>query len=203
MTKIVRVYTDHKSPYAYCAMAPAYALEREYDIELDWYPYQLRIAGYLGSLDDRTDHQWRRVRYSYMDARRLANEQGLTLYGPKIIFNGYLSAAGMLFAKKNGYVRPYNDLVFERFWRRDFNVDSMEDVRGAIEAVGGDGAAFQAYAEGPGNDEHEACRVEAEEMGVFGVPMFVLDGELFWGGDRIQQLRTQLDRIGVARRAGA
>lgn len=201
MTTTVRVYTDHKSPYAYCAMAPTYALAEEYDIALDWYPYQLRIAGYLGSLDDRTDHQWRRVRYSYMDARRLANEQGLTLYGPKIIFDGYLSAAGMLFAEQHGYVRAYNDLVFERFWRRDFNVDSLDDVRGAIEQVGGDGEAFAAYADGRGKEEHEACRVEAEAMGVFGVPMFVLDGELFWGGDRIPQLRRQLERMGVGRRA--
>jgi len=37
-----------------------------------------------------------------------------------------------------------------------------------------------------------------EAMGVFGVPMFVLDGELFWGGDRIVMLIERLSK----RRAG-
>jgi len=37
-----------------------------------------------------------------------------------------------------------------------------------------------------------------EAMGVFGVPMFVLDGELFWGGDRIDMLIERLSK----RRAG-
>jgi 2-hydroxychromene-2-carboxylate isomerase len=35
---------------------------------------------------------------------------------------------------------------------------------------------------------------------VFGVPMFVFDGELFWGGDRIGLLRERLDEKGVKRR---
>jgi 2-hydroxychromene-2-carboxylate isomerase len=35
---------------------------------------------------------------------------------------------------------------------------------------------------------------------VFGVPTFVLDGELFWGGDRIDLLRERLDEKGVRRR---
>lgn len=33
-------------------------------------------------------------------------------------------------------------------------------------------------------------------MGVFGVPTFVLDGELFWGGDRIYLLRERLAEVG-------
>ena len=41
---------------------------------------------------------------------------------------------------------------------------------------------------------------EAEASGVFGVPTFVFDGELFWGGDRIGLLRERLDEKGVKRR---
>jgi hypothetical protein len=37
-----------------------------------------------------------------------------------------------------------------------------------------------------------------EAMDLFGVPMFVLDGELFWGGDRIDRLIERLSK----RRAG-
>ena len=35
-------------------------------------------------------------------------------------------------------------------------------------------------------------QAEAEEQGVFAVPTFVVDGELFWGQDRIDFVRTKL-----------
>jgi len=53
---------------------------------------------------------------------------------------------------------------------------------------------------GEGGSEHDRLRNEAEASGVFGVPMFVFDNELFWGGDRIGLLRERLDEKGVPRR---
>jgi 2-hydroxychromene-2-carboxylate isomerase len=189
MEKIpVRVYTDYKSPYAFVAKNPTYELAEKYHLELDWYPYTLRIPEYLGSLETRNEHQWRRVRYSYMDARRLANKQGLVLKGPEKIYIGYYANAGLLFAKQHGLFRAYNDTTFERFWRRELDIDSLDAMAALISDIGGDAAAFSEYAEGQGRADHERVITEAEGMGVFGVPMFVLDGELFWGGDRMDML---------------
>jgi 2-hydroxychromene-2-carboxylate isomerase len=71
----ILVYSDYKSPYAFLA-------KDLIDVHLEWLPYTLDIPSYLGSarLDERGDviessrnaHQWRRVRYSYMDCRRQA-----------------------------------------------------------------------------------------------------------------------------------
>ena len=116
MKKRVRVYTDYKSPYAYVANKALFKLERTHDVELEWLPYTLRIAEYLGSVEDRSPHDWRKVRYAYRDARRFANEQGLILKGPRRIYDGALSSAGMLFAQRGGFFRAYHDAVFERFW---------------------------------------------------------------------------------------
>ena len=44
--------------------------------------------------------------------------------------------------------------------------------------------------EGPG--ELAAHQAEAEKQGVFAVPTFVVDGELFWGQDRIDFVRAKL-----------
>ncbi len=191
--KTVRVYTDYKSPYAYVANKEIFALEERGDVVLDWYPYILRIEEYLGALDVRNEHQWRRVRYAYMDARRMANRQGLTLYGPQRVFNGYYAAAGLLFAKANGFFRSYHDMMFDRFFKRQVDMDVLEEMTALVADAGGDGAAFAAYAEGPGRAEVDQVITEAEEMGVFGVPMLVLDGELFWGGERIAMVAERLD----------
>ena len=179
---IVTVYTDYKSPYAFVAKQSTYQLEQDFDIELDWLPYSLDIADYLGSVDARSEHQWRRVRYSYMDARRYANKQGLTMKGPRRIYNGYYSSSGLLFAKKNGFFRVYNDIVFEKFWQHELDIDEIDDVANIIESLGFNPNNFREYAQGIGRDEHALVRKQAEERGVFGVPMFVLNNELFWGG---------------------
>jgi hypothetical protein len=76
--RTILVYSDYKSPCAFLAKDLIYELEDQFDVHLEWLPYTLDIPSYLGSaqLDergeiiesDRNAHQWRRVRYSYMDS---------------------------------------------------------------------------------------------------------------------------------------
>ena len=130
----LRIYSDYKSPYAYLAKDLAYDLERETGARLDWLPYTLDIPAYLGSAkldasgkvleESRNAHQWRRVKYSYLDCRREANLRGLTIRGPKKIFDSSLANIGMLYAKRHGVFRDYHDRVFERFWKRELDIES-------------------------------------------------------------------------------
>lgn len=184
----IRVYTDYKSPYAYVANKPLFDLEDAYGIELEWLPYTLRVAEFMGTVEERTPHFWRKVRYAYMDARRYANAQGLTMKGPKRIYDAFYSSAGMLFAQRNGIFRAYHDMVFSRFWNHDLEIDELADISGVITSVGGSARDFEAYVNGPAREEHDRIITEAEALGVFGVPTMVFNGELFWGGDRIELL---------------
>ncbi len=188
----IRVYTDYRSPYAYLADADIQALETKYDVALDWYPYILPIEQYLGTEDSRTGHQWRRIKYAYKDARRLAEEQGLVLYGAKRLFDGYYSSAGLLFAKQNGFFPAYHRLVFSRVFNRDLEIDDLSQMAQVVEQAGGSADAFRDWAEGDGREAVRAVVAEAEELGVFGVPMLVFNGELFWGRERIPLLERRL-----------
>ena len=195
----VLLWTDYVSPYAFVAKAGAYELERDYDIALEWRPYTLDIASFQQSVEARDPHHWRRVRYAYMDARRFANKQGLTLMGPKKIYYARPINAGLLYARKHGVFRAYNDRAFERFWKRELDAESIEAVE-ALTIEAGAPPGFAAFLAGEGGAEHDRLRAEAEASGVFGVPTFVFDGELFWGGDRIAVLRERLDEKGVPKR---
>ena len=136
--KTIVVYTDYKSPYAYLAKDLIYRLEDEFRVRLDWLPYTLDIPSYLGSarLDERGEvveserspHQWRRVRYSYMDCRRQARKRGLVILGTRKIWDSSIAAIGMLWAKRQGAAafRAYHDRVFERFWRRELDIEDAE-----------------------------------------------------------------------------
>jgi len=57
-----------------------------------------------------------------------------------------------------------------------------------IASVGGSARDFEAYVHGTARAEHDRIIDEAETLGVFGVPTMVFNGELFWGGDRIDLL---------------
>lgn len=204
MTAAIALYIDYKSPYAYLAKDGAYALEREFDVALDWLPYTLDIPSYLGSArvgadgavleEDRTAHQWRRVRYSYMDVRRHANLRGLTIRGTRKIWDSSLAAIAMLWMKQyDGQAfRRYNDTVFERFWERELDIEDRAVMRDVVTQAGGDGGAFLAFADGEGRAEHDRIRAEAEAMGIFGVPTFVVEGELFWGREQLDLIRLRL-----------
>jgi 2-hydroxychromene-2-carboxylate isomerase len=134
-----------------------------------------------------------------MDARRFANKQGLTLMGPKKIFYARPINTGMLYARKHGVFRAYNDRAFERFWKRELDAENIEAVE-ALTIEAGAPPGFAAFLAGDGGAEHDRLRAEAEASGVFGVPTFVFDGELFWGGDRIGVLRERLDEKEVRKR---
>lgn len=199
----VTVYIDYKSPYAYLAKDLAYQLERDLPVRLDWRPYVLDIPKFLGSArvdadgrvleEDRNAHQWHRVRYSYMDCRRQARKRGLTIRGPQKIWDSALAAAGMLYAQRadDAVFRRYNDMVFERFWRRELDIEDVAVIAAVLTEAGADGARFADYAEAGRAEVAEISRA-AEEAGVFGVPSFVVDGELFWGSEHLPDIRAML-----------
>ncbi len=196
MTDRITLYIDYKSPYAYLAKDPAYQLADGFDVELIWRHYTLDIPTFLDAVDQRTAHNWRKVKYAYMDARRFANKRGLMVRGPQKIFDSSIAAIGMLYAQARGAFRPYNDIVFERFWKRELDIEDHDVIAAVLTEAGADAIDFPAYLAGDGRAAHDRMVREAETEGVFGVPTFVLDGELFWGGDRIDLLKERLQPVG-------
>jgi 2-hydroxychromene-2-carboxylate isomerase len=207
--RTVTVYFDYKSPYAFLAKDPAYELERDVPVKVDWLPYTLDIPSFLGSarVDDsgrvveeqRNAHQWRRVRYSYMDCRRQARKRGLVIRGPQRIWDSTLASRGMLYAKRQGdtILRCYHDAVFERFWKRELDIEDPDVVCAVLAEAGGDTTGLPAYLIGEGREELELVCCAAEAIGVFGVPTFVLDGELFWGREHLPDIREILMEASV------
>ena len=202
--RTVTVYFDYKSPYAFLAKDLAYELQRDFPVEVDWLPYTLDIPSFLGSarVEDsgrvveelRNAHQWRRVRYSYMDCRRQARKRGLVIRGPQKIWDSTLASRGMLYAKRQGdaILRRYHDAVFERFWKRELDIEDPDVICAVLAEAGADTAGFSTYLMGEGREELERICRAAEAIGVFGVPTFVLDGELFWGREHLPDIREIL-----------
>ena len=202
MTKTVIVYTDYKSPYAFLAKNPTYGLFDDFRADIDWRPYTLDIPSYLGSAEvdaegkvlaeSRNAHQWRRVKYSYMDCRRRAERLGLVVKGPRRIFDSTVAHVGMLYAHRKRVFKEYHDAIFERFWKRQLDIEDPKAVAAVLSEIGANVSGFQGFLAGEGRAELEHIMEDAHERGVFGVPSFIVDGQLYWGAENLNLVREHL-----------
>jgi 2-hydroxychromene-2-carboxylate isomerase len=200
----IKLYYDFKSPFTYLAMEPAYKLEETHRVRLSFIPLELAIReAYGGELEQRAQRDWDKVRYLYMDMRRFANERGLIISGPQKIFDSRIALMGGLFADRNGRFRPYADRVFERFFKRELNIEDIDALAAVMAEAGLDAAGVRGYAEGEGPNDLRAAAAEAERDGVFGVPTFIVAGELFWGNDRVEWVVKKLDQMKLRRTRAA
>jgi 2-hydroxychromene-2-carboxylate isomerase len=203
---LVEHYFDYKSPYAYLAQADSFALAQRSGVELRLIPYTLDIPSYLGNArvdeqgvvleESRNAHQWRRVRYSYMDCRREASRRGLTIRGPRKIFDSTIAHIGFLYACSDvDGQRAYHESVFRKFWLRELDIEDAKAVRAELAANGFAVQDFYDFVQSAGRTALNKLQSEAESNGVFGVPSYVLDGQLFWGNERFERVEEMIGDV--------
>jgi 2-hydroxychromene-2-carboxylate isomerase len=196
MSEVVKLYFDYKSPFAFLASEPAFALPERYAIELRWIPFLLRIKG----RGERSQYSDWKAQYSYMDARRWANKRGgFPIKGPLKVYDSTPALIGGFFAQRGGFFRAYTEQVYARFFRRELEIDLPEQVAALIAELGYSAADYRSYFAGEGPAALETCIDEAHGDEIFGVPIFVFRGERFWGHDRMPLLEERLVEHGLRR----
>lgn len=203
---VLQVYIDFKSPYAYVAKDPIFALKDEFGVEIDWLPLTLNIGSYLGTArkeagkvveSNRSPRQWLAVKYAYMDCRRYANSRGLVLKGTQKIWDSSIGAIGLLYVKRVSHqdgrsIRNYIDLVYERFWRREFDIEDQVVVQEVLTEAGVDASGFPEYLNGDGRVLHDELQEKILDAGYFGVPTLVIDDQVYFGREHLPEIRWRL-----------
>ena len=190
----IKMYSDYKSPYAYLAFEPAFALPRQYRVRLRWIPFQLRLKG----KGERSVYSEYKVKYSYLDARRWANKRGgIVLKGPIKIYDSTPALIGGLFAEAQGRLLEYSRQVYSAFFRRELEIDQVDAIAGVIEALSLSAEDYRHFLATEGARRYEDAQAEAEADHIFGVPLFIFDGEPFWGYDRLILLEERLIEAGL------
>jgi len=83
--------------------------------------------------------------------------------------------------------------VFNGVWEAQENLADPAIVSRLLNETGFDAGKILAKAHSPEiRAAYERNRLEAIEIGVFGAPSYVLDGEIFWGQDRLDLLEDAL-----------
>lgn len=201
--EIIKFYYDFKSPYTYLALEPALQLEKDYLVQLRFIPWAFRAQeSFGGKLKERNRLNWNKVRYLYLDCRRFANERGLIIRGPERLFDSRLSLIGGCYAEKYNFFPSYANRTFQLFFNRQLNIENIDEVTKILYETSPKNIPFekfaqdfQTYANNQGQKDYVSAENEAEQDNIFGVPTFVVQGEPFWGNDRISWIRKKLDSL--------
>jgi 2-hydroxychromene-2-carboxylate isomerase len=139
---------------------------------------------------ERTPEQWTAVRYAYRDARRYASLLGYTLRGTVKIWDTSLAHIGMAWAKAQGemVLERYLDRFYEQFWRRELDAEDPAVVSRVLADAGADTGGFDEFRAGEGRIRHDAEQAAIFDAGIFGVPSYVVDGELYFGREHLPRV---------------
>ncbi|MGD9834032.1 MAG: 2-hydroxychromene-2-carboxylate isomerase [Piscinibacter sp.] len=86
--------------------------------------------------------------------------------------------------------------VLRAIWSEDRNIADWATLEQIADAQGLDGAALVLSAQAPALvDELNADTQRAIAAGVFGAPTFIVEGERFWGQDRLDFLAERLGAV--------
>jgi 2-hydroxychromene-2-carboxylate isomerase len=195
------IYIDFKSPYAYLAKDPSWALGDKLGVEIDWRPFTLDIPSYLGSakLDgegrvvesQRSETQWKAVKAAYADVRRYGSLRRIVVRGTTKIWDSSLAGIGLLWAKQQGSVvlHKYMGITYERFWKRELNIEDVSVIESVLGEAGASTVDFQKYALGEGRELHDQVQRAAFDAGIFGVPTYIVESEIFFGREHLPRIQ--------------
>jgi 2-hydroxychromene-2-carboxylate isomerase len=201
-TTELKFYFAYTSPFTYLAVEPAYALERTHRVHLRFIPYGVNIRRVYGDVPTRSHRDGMKVRYLYLDVRRLAKERGVIIYPPKKIYSARFAFYGGMCAADQGLFRPYSDRVYERFWKHELDVEKVDALAAILTEAGATTDQFLRYTADENAEAKPRLKqafAEADRDQVFGVPTFVIDNERFWGYDRLNWLVKKLDAMNLRR----
>lgn len=181
--KKVDVYFDYASPWAYLARE---VLERDFPgLATRARPIYLRG---LESFATGVPYGASKLAYIARDLARCAEHERVPLAPPaRFPVDGLHALRGALIAEERGVFDRYHRAMFRAAWSEQRDT-SDRSVAAAIlaEAIGVSAEeAERAITDPAVKARLREATDEAAARGVFGVPTFFVDDEMFWGHDRI------------------
>ena len=89
---------------------------------------------------------------------------------------------------------PYLDAVYRAIWVEGRDMNDPAVVAAVLQGAGFDATALLALAGDPEVKERlKAVTQEAVARGVFGAPTFFVDGQMYWGQDRLDFVQEALE----------
>jgi 2-hydroxychromene-2-carboxylate isomerase len=196
MPRTVDYYFTLASPWAFLGHKPFLDLAKAHGVTIRYKPVDLgEVFPHTGGLPLPKRHPARQ-KYRILELQRWREARGVPLkINPK---HWPFSAATanrtiIAVAQSGGDPGPYTQRAFEGVWARDEDLGQDATLVALLDGCGHDGAKMLASAKSDTVGKLYAdTAAEAVQRNVIGSPCYVLDGEVFWGQDRLDLLASAL-----------
>ncbi len=193
-------YFAPQSPWTYLGHQRFTKLVEQHAIEIDYRPVDLlRVFRASGGLP-LSERPKQRQDYRMAELKRFSQALGVPLDPEPRHFpvSGDLAARLLIAAAQNHGVTKAMQLqgaIGRALWIEDGNIADGDTLTELANRCDLDGAALTRAARSTEIEtQYQGYTDEAIGRGVFGAPTFILDGELFWGQDRLDFVERALDQ---------
>ena len=135
-------------------------------------------------------------KYMFVDFKRFADSYGVPLNNNPffpIITTTLMRMLTGLQMRSDARMHEFMDIIFKAIWVDALNLNAPEIVERVLREAHFDPAdLLQLANEQETKDRLKEVTTQAVERGVFGAPTFFVGEQMFWGQDRIEQLKSAL-----------
>ena len=176
------------STYTYLSVTRLPEVEREAGVTFRWRPFSVRqIMIEMDNIPFRTKPV--KAAYMWRDIERRAVRYGMPIRVPAPYPLAHWDVANRVavLAAAEGWVANYARATYRRWFEEGLEPGTDPNLGDSLREIGQDPARVLPRAASTEiGAAYDAATAEARTLGIFGSPTFVVDGELFWGDDRLE-----------------
>lgn len=197
---LAEFHFDFGSPNAYLAHLVLPEITRETGVPFEYVPVLLGgVFKLTGNRPPMVAFAGIRNKseYEQLEMRRFIARHNITnfAFNPFFPVNTLAIMRGAVAAKQKGVLMPYVDAMFRHMWEKPKKMDDPEVIRAALLESGLDADALIALSQSPEVKQTLADNTERSVVrGTFGSPTFFVGDEIFFGKDRLKQVKEEIVR---------
>jgi len=194
MAKTIDYYHFLISPWSYLVIDRFNELKQRTGVSVNYLPIDVPSTfGNMGGLPPAKRHPSRQ-RLRMDELKRWSSYLSIPINLTPAFFPADQSlAACMLYAMQGEQAAQFSDACLTAVWRDEKNIADESTLEALADAVGCDGRAVLDTAKtSVMSEKFMAVTAQAHASDVFGSPTFSLDGELYWGQDRLDFLERAI-----------
>jgi len=188
MTVPMDFYYFVGSTYSYLSVMRIEPLAAQAGVSVRWRPFNVREI--MLEMDNIPfANKPAKLQYMWRDIERRTKRLDLRWTGqpPYPIDPDLLANRIAALAAGEGWVAEFTKAAYDKWFHEGIRVGNAAELGDILRSVGQDPENVIPRAGGfEGGEALDAATAEARRMGIFGAPTFLVQGEMFWGDDRLE-----------------
>lgn len=186
MLKTVGFFLDLKSPFSYLAHTRLPQIAKDHGYAIEYCPLDITAAKLAaGNYGPSNLEVPAKLRVLTADLHRWAARYRVDLVFPKSLQCESWNI-GVIYAIEKDAAAAYVTEAYRRIWGRGIDPSDQAQLGEVAQEMGWDSQDFLTYVHSSrGRSAFLKRCVAAHSLGIFGVPMFKIADEYWWGNDRL------------------